>query len=66
MGERIQSRRILYSRVEVAEMCGVSTKTIKRWVQKGILPEIPETRMIPATAVRRHVGSAVYVDPIEE
>ena len=45
--------RLSYTTAEVAQMHGVSTKTVYRWIKRGLLPASKATRklLIPARAV---------------
>jgi excisionase family DNA binding protein len=45
--------RLSYTTAEVAEMHGVSTKTVYRWIGRGLLPTSKASRklLIPARAV---------------
>lgn len=50
---RKSGSRLSYTAAEVAAMHGVSTKTVYRWVNRGLLPASKVSRklLIPARAV---------------
>ena len=54
------SRRVLHTYSEVAEMCGVSLRTVQRLVADGTLPRHEVLNRIPGTAVRRFLQRLQY------
>ena len=53
--------RLSYNAAEVAQIHGVSTKTVYRWVGRGLLPTSKALRklLIPARAVEKFMEATI-------
>lgn len=55
-----QPERLVYTPAECADVLGVSPQTIRKWLDKGVLPRLPHTDrvLIPRVAVESFVAAA--------
>ncbi|HEV2804773.1 MAG TPA: helix-turn-helix domain-containing protein [Chthoniobacterales bacterium] len=59
--QRTQGSRLSYTVEEVAAMHGVSTKTVYRWIGRGLLPTSKASRklLIPARSVDNFMEATI-------